>query len=809
MMNRAIAPRRYLARVAVATLGILVLASASASATGIVASPMLPDGRAYELVSTLKATEVYPPVEGQNQSDNSTAGEYYGPNDGAYRVAENGDAVAYAGDPPTSGVGGTGNKGNGLGNQYLSKRSSLGWQASDIEPAVSGSGVQVLQGFSSDLSVALLFGGDPQFTPSHGGPSNCGEHQTLFEYTAGAYSALIKATSTSENCYATGAAISADDSHVLFQAPFAYTPEAALPAEFGEKDLYDSVKGLLHLVNVLPNGEPESQPDATFGSPVETGTTGNGVYDFDHVVSTDGSRVFWTRLEGNSANATHFGEFRLRALYVRENDAQPQSKVVGEHCTEPARACTIEVDAAEAGAEGPGGGGRFWTANDDGSKVFFTDCNRLTVNSTAVTSSGCTQVGEPSYEPVGGKPAGNDLYEYDVDSGRVSDLSVDPNSTDALGADVQGVVGIGGGGSYVYFAANGVLTAGPNAEGREPVAGQPNLYVSHGGVTSFIATLVPEDDAFPGAAPTGVTYAEERAGDWRAEPGARTAKASRDGHVLGFMSRLPLTGYDNTGCHAPSGRCSEVFVYDLDTERISCASCDPGGVPPVEGGEEWQNVRGAYVSVSGSQEFMSRWIDQDGNQVYFDTSQPLAPQDTNHYQDVYEWQREGSAEGCSRETPARADGGCLSLLSGGDAPSNAYFVDAGASGRDVFLTTRELLTPQATDENVKVYDARACTSSSPCFHETATACAGTGCQGVPPAPPIFATPSSVTFNGVGNFEAPVGGAVTPKRKSASEIRAERLSKALRACRKKTFRRRIACGKQARKRYAPVRKKGKR
>ncbi len=30
-------------------------------------------------------------------------------------------------------------------------------------------------------------------------------------------------------------------------------------------------------------------------------------------------------------------------------------------------------------------------------------------------------------------------------------------------------------------------------------------------------------------------------------------------------------------------------------------------------------------------------------------------------------------------------------------------------------------------------------------------CSGSGCQGVPASPPVFATPSSVTYSGVGNF----------------------------------------------------------
>jgi hypothetical protein len=146
------------------------------------------------------------------------------------------------------------------------------------------------------------------------------------------------------------------------------------------------------------------------------------------------------------------------------------------------------------------------------------------------------------------------------------------------------------------------------------------------------------------------------------------------------------------------------------------------------------------VSLSGANAFMQRWINADGTQVYFNTAQPLVPRDTNNRQDLYEWQANGS-DGCAR--PA----GCVSLISGGDAPADAYFLDASASGRDVFFSSRESLLPSAEGETVKVYDARVGGG----FSETTLACTGTGCQGIAPAPPIFATPASVTFAGVGNF----------------------------------------------------------
>ena len=71
-------------------------------------------------------------------------------------------------------------------------------------------------------------------------------------------------------------------------------------------DLYDSVAGQLSLVNVLPNGTVA--PHATFGS-APSGVTEPP--DFSHVISADGSRIFWTDLNTGAND-------RLRA---RERDS--------------------------------------------------------------------------------------------------------------------------------------------------------------------------------------------------------------------------------------------------------------------------------------------------------------------------------------------------------------------------------------------------------------------------------------------------------------------------------------------------------
>jgi hypothetical protein len=796
----------------VMVLGALVFSTASAlavTASEAATAVGLPNSRAYELVSTIENLEVFTPEAGQTESFES---ELYGElsaNVGGFRAAANGETVAYIGGLPPSGTAGAyGVAKNYNGNLYLSERKTNGWEAGDIEPVSQN---RFVEGFSADLSQQFFNIGEPKFYEAHGGPSGCGESETgeLYSRTGGigepAYQGLIPAANASEEecIHLTFAGTSANDLHSLFQSPGAYTPEAvkgeegnsergtaAAPAE-GFDNLYDSVDGRLYQINVLPDGKPEPTPYAVFGSRAELGER-HFEHDLGNIVSADGSRIFWTDLNTGT-------------LYVRENDTQPQSAVEGERCTEPAKACTVQVDAAQSGAVGAGGGGQFWTASSDGAKVFFTDCSRLTAGSTADSESGCSREEGLSAGRTRIVPMGSDLYEYEVDSGQLVDLTVDGNGGDLLGADVQGVIGASEDGSSVSFVANGVLT-GKNAEGRTPVAGQPNLYLYEAGKTMrFIVTLSSDesettdeelrrtnDNEFLGSAHT--ENPGSLAGDWRAQPGLRSAAVSLGGDAVVFMSTQPLTGYDNHGVVGYSdghknepvyGNQPEVFVYEAGAERISCVSCIPTGAPPVPTAEEWENRVGGHLGSSGSGTFMSRFVNRDGTQVYFDSSQPLVSRDSNARQDVYEWESDGF-DGCERLS------GCVALLSGGDAAVDAYFLDASESGNDVFFTSREQLLPRPSTETVKLYDARVGGG----FPETSLACEGTACQGVPPAAPIFATPPSATIGGVDDYVPSAPAKVAVK----ALTRPQKLAAALKVCHRKKKSERAVCEKAARKKY---------
>jgi hypothetical protein len=206
--------------------------------------------------------------------------------------------------------------------------------------------------------------------------------------------------------------------------------------------------------------------------------------------------------------------------------------------------------------------------------------------------------------------------------------------------------------------------------------------------------------------------------------------------------------------------------------------------------DEGEDV-GGFLPISWNNTSSSRWITDNGGRVFFDSSESLVPQDTNERQDVYEWERGGEGS-CTQAS------GCIFLLSGGVSGSASWLEGVSENGNDVFIATRAQLVPEDQNENYDLYDARV-DGLEPV---AAPACTGTGCQGLPSPPPTFATPSSVTFEGVGNF-APPAPTPTVKTKAKTLTRAQKLAKALKACQaKQNKHKRAACEAQARKRYGP-------
>ena len=127
-------------------------------------------------------------------------------------------------------------------------------------------------------------------------------------------------------------------------------------------------------------------------------------------------------------------------------------------------------------------------------------------------------------------------------------------------------------------------------------------------------------------------------------------------------------------------------------------------------------------------------LSTSGNRVFFESSDDLAPGDTDSRPDVYEWEAQG--EGNCATAP-----GCQSLISGG-REGGASFLDASADGSDVYFLTEESLV-RSDPGSIDVYDARA--GGGFPEPETPLACLADACQQLP-APPEDPTPGTLAPN---------------------------------------------------------------
>jgi hypothetical protein len=443
---------------------------------------------------------------------------------------------------------------------------------------------------------------------------------------------------------------------------------------------------------------------------------------------------------GTTIEAVAPGILTLSAPAVGSGTAVPL--VGGGECTVAADACTIEVSASQRSAPDPhvfAQPARYWGASANGALVFFTSNAELTNDAYTGEADNAAN-----------------LYEYDLEDHALTDLTVDTGNV-AEGAAVQGVVQISEDGSYVYFVATGVLKGVHgevlrNSVGAEPVAGEDNMYVSHGGKTQFVATLAAgdESDWHNGA------FASSGAG-----PAVNSAVTSEGGEYLAFMSEASLTGYDNI--QSQSGECAgrvvpetglpgteycrEVYLYDATAGSLVCASCNPSGARPVGPSHMGQLPKNDFA------EYRPRNVLNDGT-VFFNSADQLVSRASDGLSNVYEYE-DGRVY-------------AISNVAGG---SESFFLDSGngphsEEGGNVFFATGDQLLPEDPGGNVVVYDARV-DGGFPVQTSAPSCDNGDSCKPPPSQQPsVFGAPASATFSGPGNMTVPPPPAVVePKAKT--------------------------------------------
>jgi len=498
------------------------------------AGSLLPDGRQWEQVSPQNKHGAQ--IEPLGKAGLTQAGA---------QAATDGNAFAFLTNTPAE----TNPAGYGNGAQELAARGPDGWASRDITPAHgTPTGLHEIGKeyvfFSDDLSRAVLQPeGALALSPRASEPT---------AYLRTDFPAGAPAQACQQECFMplvtegndTASPFVAFGEESVCQAQGSCGPSfvgatpdggdvvlrsnAPLTKAAGEEQLYEaSATGSLTLVSELPHaGGPAFQP--------ALGLTDQVVR---HAVSADGSRVFFST--SNTKAESH--------LYVRDVR-------LGE---------TVQVDAVQGGSGLGPAEARFQLASADGSRVFFTDQQKLTEGSGARSNE------EDLYECEVIVPPGGKL------ECKLSDL------TPQAGAEHAGVLGIVPGasedGGYLYFVADGALVPGAVkgtcTPGDESSSELCNLYVSHEGALRLVAVL-----------------SSEEAQDWAegllVDLTGLTSRVSPDGRYLAFMSSRSLTGRDMRD--ARSGvPVEQVFLYhapqNLEKEAgtLTCASCDPTGGRPA------------------------------------------------------------------------------------------------------------------------------------------------------------------------------------------------------------------------------------
>jgi hypothetical protein len=649
-------------------------------------SARLPDCRAYEQVS--------PPDK--NGTDALLTGDV-----APEQASSKGSSVVYMSLSSFAG-----SSGSELPNAYLSTRNEDGWQTRGLTPPTPQAtppGIDPLDyEFSADLSQFVLSVPFQNLTPGVLPEAPAGVRNLYLGHTDGSYSLVTTAppsVSPPANCgecfitkdLSVFAGASSDFSHVIFEANEGLLGTGAPSAPVDS--LYESSGGQVRLVGILPDGAIAaggSEPGAGIGI-FYSAVTPAASQSVNHAISLDGSHiVFQAAADGGVPDPAQSG---LTELYDRINGSS-----------------TIEISIPAEGATPANTTpepARFWAASADGSLVFFTSSAELTTQSNTGTGN-----------------TGQDLYQYNVATRTLTDLTVDSNPVDAAdGADVQGVVGTAEDGSYIYFVAKGQLEPGKGVDG------QPSLYESHAGQLSFIATLSGDD-----------------AHDWSLKPGELQSYVPPDGRHLAFMSVNSLTGYDNSDLRTHEAD-SEVYEYSAESGGLACASCNPGGVRPV-GSAFIGKKLDAWASTPF---YQPRTLSDDGSRVFFSSPDALTPGPASPYVKVFEYE----------------DGG-VHPLSSGTSGSDDYFLDASPDGSEVFFATRQALMTSDQDELLDVYVARVGGGfASP---PAPAPCAGSVCQGPPSTPPLLPSDISSTFTGAGNLPAP---AASPPPTKAKKPKARR------------------------------------
>jgi hypothetical protein len=729
--------------------------SANAAAAGAGLDALgLPDGRVYEQVS---------PADKHGNYVASGGAEGLAEGEGYSSASADGNALVFLGS------GAMGSSVSGVLGPYVARRSPSGWTTTSATPpqigltSVFGSPVILVPSrdfarfafgsinagtryaaeepegpfhsldlyLSEDAFVQPAWLGRPTITNAAPQPGYNSTNELTIDFgLAGASPAL------STVYFAYSGTLVAEDEGRAPNAGDGTGRRATAPWGF-----YEWNSGTLASAGVLPAGSPSPfgavPADVAGDLHHERGSSWQAA-DFNNEVSLDGTRAFFVSPDPAASTVTNAGECESEGpctstapeLYVRENAPGGGRRTVlvsqsqlAGHVGEPAP--TGPVSVVDTFIHGGPVDSTDVYAAPDGSQAFFASTDRLT---------------EAAPENTNVKE-----YAFDLETEKLTYLP------EVLGP----IVASSRNGSDFIF------------ENTASTPARLDLWSegANGGHVTTIAELPKPADI--GQPYNGVINIE--------------ARASADGSVFAFDTNAPIPG----GFNNQEGF-GEVYRYAVETGTLLCVSCFPVG-QPSSGNARISYDDGGGLNAKPRSTVDTRVISSDGTRVFFDTPDPLVPQDTNGKRDVYEWEAAGSG---SCTIPA----GCIYLISSGKGAEGSFYLDNSESGNDVFFNTTDGLVANDRDGAYDAYDARTPhpedeRQTPPVF------CQAEGCRSSSPEPPLVLAPASATVMGSGN----VVPSATTAPKSATRV--QKLAQTLRACRRKhKARARHRCEAAARHRY---------
>ena len=652
-----------------------------------------PDGRGYELVSP--SDKLGNDVIADSSRTHAAAGEAPGLPMAATFASLGGFADV---------------QGMGVATEYLAQRTAApgtsGWTTHAITPPqaplsilAAAQGLDPLYegDMSADLTHAVFRAWSPLTAdPNVQAVANLYAREDLRSPGSGAWQLMSDAAAPlapiavgNDRPYLAG--VSADFRHAIFESDLALTPDA-VP---GNPMLYKVDDGVVRLLApgpACPEGNVPAAPCSIAGA----GATALRLAA--RAISSDGARVELSSPVSALTNGVSTSPTAPTALYQFDDRGTPSA----------ADDTLTQIDASEKTPPDAPQAARFETASTDGARVFFTSGEQLT------------------------NAPGSGLYLWR----RTPAAPGAGHLTLIGGGSGTAAIGASGDGRRVYFVAPGQL-----------IAGGPD--VSEDGVYLW------QDDGTPDGSLSfvgGISFSDAGANDNSRYPWNQTpdvARVTPDGNELLFevsdgSGLAPQADHgrcaDRNPDNSSNGRCSELYVYRADRSAplapdVVCASCDPAGGPATAS---------AFVNVhegAGASQVtwhLSHALSDDGRRVFFSTAQPLVRDDVNGRVDAYEYD---------------VSSGTVQLISSGRDGADSWFLDASASGDDVFFTTREQLVGWDTDQSYDLYDARV-GGGLPEPPPAPPGCTGDACHGVPQVAPPVPALASPGYVGAGNWPAP-------------------------------------------------------